>query len=161
MNYNIFVVERNGCRRRLSTTNATRWLTEITFAITTDKVKVFTVTWLKCLVVQTINTRYNKVQHYAPKGRHSDWFKPYLYSRTQRVELKISSTCNYSSTWNTVKCGVPMGSVLGPLMFSVYIDDVPCYIDNSYNVIMYSDDRCIVTANNCYEVFNRNFKEII
>ena len=54
-----------------------------------------------------------------------------------------------------------MGSVLGPLMFSVYIDDVPCYIDNSYNVIMYSDDRCIVTANNCYEVFNRNFKEII
>ena len=77
------------------------------------------------------------------------------------MELKISSTCNYSSTWNTVKCGVPMGSVLGPLMFSVYIDDVPCYIDNSYNVIMYSDDRCIVTANNCYEVFNRNFKEII
>jgi len=54
-----------------------------------------------------------------------------------------------------------MGSVLGPFLFSIYTDDVPCYIDNSSNVILYSDDRSIVTANNCYEVFNRNFKEII
>jgi len=111
--------------------------------------------------VQTINTHYNKVQHYADKGRHLDRIKPYLYSRTQRVELKISSTCNYSSTWNTVKCGGPNGSVLGPLLFSIYNDDVPCYIDNSSKVIMYSDDRSIVTASNCYGVFNRNFMEVM
>ena len=81
---------------------------------------MFTVTWQKCLFVQIINSRYNKLQYYAVKGRHSVVFKPYLYSRTQRVELKFSSTSKYPSTWKTVKCCVPQGSVLGPLLFSIY-----------------------------------------
>ena len=62
----------------------------------------------------------------------------------------------FSSTWNTVKCCVPQRSVLGPLLFSIYIDGELCSVDNSSNVIMYTDDRSIVTANNCYKVFNRN-----
>ena len=108
-----------------------------------------------------MNSRYNKLQHYAVKGRHSDVFKPYLYSRTQRVELKFSSTCNYSSTWKTIKCGVPQRSVLGPLLFGIYIDGEPCTVDNSTTVIMYTDNRSILTANTCYEELNRNFKDIL
>jgi hypothetical protein len=87
-----------------------------------------------------MNSCYNKLQHYAVKGRHLDRFKSYRYSRTQRVELEFSNTCNYSSTWKTVKCGVPVGSVLGPLMFSIYNNDVPCSVDNSYNVRRYTDN---------------------
>jgi len=52
-----------------------------------------------------------------------------------------------------------VGCALGPLMFSVYIDDVPCSVDNSSNVIMYTDNKSILTADNCYEELNRNFKE--
>ena len=74
---------------------------------------------------------------------------------TQRVELKSPSTCNYSSTWNTVKCGVPQRSVLGLLLFIAYIDSELCTVDNSNNVIMYTDDRSIVTANNCYKESSR------
>ena len=96
-----------------------------------------------------------KLYYYAVKGRHSDVFKPHLYSRTQRVELKFSSTCNYSSAWKTVKCCVPQRSVLGPLLFSICIDSELCTIDNSSNVKMYTDDRSIVTANNCYQESSR------
>lgn len=139
----MFVAERYGFRRRLSTANGTRWLDAIILNVCNNNRYSGGVLCdgLKCLVVQIMNCRYNKLQRFADKGRHSDGFKSYRYSRTQRVELEFSNTCNYSSTWKTVKCGVPVGSVLGPLMFSVYNNDVPCSVDNSSNVIMYTHDK--------------------
>ena len=54
-----------------------------------------------------------------------------------------------------------MGCVLGPLMFSVYIDNVPCSVDNSSNVIMYTDNRSILTANICNEELSRKSGEVL
>ena len=41
-----------------------------TFAKVIDIMEMFTVTWQKCLFVQIMNSRYNKLQYYAVKGRH-------------------------------------------------------------------------------------------
>jgi hypothetical protein len=57
-----------------------------------------------------------KLQFCGVNGILFDWFKCYLYNRKQRVELKFSSTCSYLSTRKIVKCGVPPGSVMGPLL---------------------------------------------
>ena len=52
------------------------------------------------------------------RGIASEWFASYLTNRQQYVSLD-----NILSDYNTVSCGIPQGSVLGPLLFLMYIND--------------------------------------
>ena len=70
------------------------------------------------------------------------WFNAYLRGRRQYVGLQ-----NTRSTSLIIGKGVPQGSVLGPLLFSVYINDMPS-IFLSCNVHLYADDTVLYTSYN-------------
>ena len=73
-----------------------------------------------------------KMSRYGIQGTSLDWFKSYLTNRTQRCSVN-----GCLSDFTTLKCGVPQGTILGPLLFLVYINHLPnCLSSNQVKVLL-------------------------
>lgn len=109
-----------------------------------------------------------KLFSYGVRGNVLDLIKSYLYNRKQQTKITRLNKTNktvteYASTLRTVKYGVPQGSVLGPLLFLIYINDFPKAI--GYPVVLFADDSTVVyTGNNSKDIennINNNLVDII
>lgn len=74
-----------------------------------------------------------------------DWFQSYLQERKQSVE--ISGTTSKPAT---ITCGVPQGSILGPLLFLIYVNDIPSAV--RCKTLLYADDTALIVSGNSTEV---------
>lgn len=78
-----------------------------------------------------------KLQHYSIDGSCLRWFASYLDKRTQFTFMG-----NHSSEKEFVPCRVPQGSVLGPILYLIYVNDIgTCNINSK--VIMFADDSVL------------------
>ncbi len=97
-------------------------------AVFCDISKAFDRVWHRGLIYKLSSIGIN--------GCLLQWFKSYLMSRKQRVVH-----ANASSTWEPVKAGVPQGSILGPLLFLIYINDI--VNDIKSKIRLFADDTSL------------------
>ncbi len=98
----------------------------------------------------------HKLYNYGVRGVAHEWFRNYLTGRCQ-----FTSMNNVNSGLANTTCGVPQGSVLGPLLFLIYINDIPNAIPNE-TVKLFADDTNLFIAGNTLssvsELANKNIK---
>ena len=63
------------------------------------------------------------LDHYWICGVSNDWFKSYLCNRNQQISIYVSIN-GYESDLAALHCGIPQGSVIGPFLFLLYINDL-------------------------------------
>ena len=92
----------------------------------------------------------SKLDHYGVMGIALQWFSSYLTMRRQFPHYNsVNSDVLY------LKCGVPQGSILGPLLFLIYINDI-CDVSNAaLNYTLFADDTSVFMSHREIDVLER------
>jgi len=77
------------------------------------------------------------------------------------MALKDSKLNKISSSWEQMKHGVPQGSILGPLLFLIYINDFPLSINKLASSILFADDTSIIISNMNPDEFKKNINSVM
>jgi hypothetical protein len=94
----------------------------------------------------------SKLEFCGIKGKAKLWFESYFRNRYQRVLITNTSlNSNESSIWGKIRHGVPQGSILRPLLFVLYINDLPKIINDKTIPILFADDTSLLVTSSTHE----------
>jgi len=86
----------------------------------------------------------SKLPYYGINGKAKLLIESYLQNRYQKVQITNSHfNSNTVSEWTKIKYSVPQGSILGPLLFLIYINDLPKAIEHKALPILFADNTSI------------------
>ena len=92
-----------------------------------------------------------KLEYYGIRGVPLQWFINYIQGRQQFVTFNCAQ-----SEKSATKCGVPQGSILGPLLFLIYINDLASVLDSSLPILFADDTNLFEIGNNFQEMSKKN-----
>jgi len=101
------------------------------------------------------NILIDKLEHYGIRGNYLNWFKSYLIGRTQFAVINDAP-----SNIRTTTCGIPQGTVLGPLLFLLYINDIANAVTDSQIKLFADDSNMFIIGDNPKSLFDRANKDL-
>ena len=103
------------------------------------------------------NILLQKLKLYKCDESSLSWFNSYLSNRTQRVSMN-----NKCSDSEQISFGVPQGSILGPLLFLIFINDLPLALKHAVTSIdLYADDTTVYDIQSSMETLQRNLQNLL
>ena len=148
--FNIIHASQFGFQRGKSTSDAIHHLTEFIYSSLHDSKAVLNVQLDLRKAFDTVDYELlnNKLFQYGIRGIALAWLKSYLSNRQQYVCIKSES-----SDVKSVHIGVPQGSILGPILFLVFINDLPLCSEKLHTTL-FADDTTLSIA-------HKNYNEVI
>jgi hypothetical protein len=98
----------------------------------------------------------SKLKFYGINGKDHALCESYLNNRYIRTVIHNNDNNNIASDWLRVRHGVPQGSILGPLLFLLYINDLPKIITKFSTPIIFADDTSILFSHSNINGYNKH-----
>ena len=135
-----------GFRRGRSTVDALLNFTEEIYSQLNNKQHTLgiSVDYSKAFDTLSHDVLVRKLHEYGIRGIVQEWFASYLVNRVQCVKIGEET-----SPYRLVRTGVPQGSILGPVLFLVYINDLPSITDSA-NFSLFADDTTLTCSSHSY-----------
>ena len=143
--YHIFYNFQYGFRKLHSTTLALIEITDTIRRLVDEKNVVFSlfIDFKKAFDTVDHTILLYKLNHYGVRGHANKFFKSYLSNRTQYTTVN-----GISSNSRRISCGVPQGSVLGPILFLIYINDLHRCVNQALTRLFADDTNMILHSKN-------------
>ena len=152
---NILNKKQGGFRKNNSTINLVSEFThEIFSAINSTNTSLATfLDFSKAFDTVNHKILINKLNKYGIQDKNLEWLQNYLFNRQQCTTVNGNT-----SDFSTITCGVPQGSILGPLLFLVYINDLLDIISKT-SMYFYPDDTVLLSVNKDVNMCHNNMQQ--